>query len=126
MSWHIYIFVHFTSTINLSIFSNSLEGRIHFPGDFSELHILLSNLDKFLNVPNTSCSEPGICLVLLLLFILKSREMKSGKKDKQEHLIHSFFTDYAVLFLCFPVPPQEPHCFPKHLLLSHQHSCPIQ
>lgn len=97
MSWNIYIFVHFTSTINMSIFSNFLEGRVHFPGDFSELHMPLLKLGKFLNEPNTNCSKPGLDLrsVLLLLFILKSRKMKSGKRDKQEHLIHSFFTDHA-------------------------------
>lgn len=79
MSWNIYICVHFTSTINISIFTNFLEGKIHFPGYFSEP---LSNLGKFLSAPNTNHSKPGLGLgsVLLLLLILKSRKMKSRKK----------------------------------------------
>lgn len=124
MSRNIYICVHFTSTINTNIFSNFLEGRIHFPGYFSGLHRCLSNLGKFLNAPSTKCSKPGLGSVLLLLFILKSRKMKKIGRSNSQLLPR--LCSYSVIFLCFPVPPQEPCCFHNHLLISHQHSSPIR
>lgn len=77
-----------------------------------------------------SALKPGLGLrsISLLLFILKSRKMKSGKKiNRKTGFTASWqIMHHSVLFLCFPVPPQETHCFHKHLLISHQHSCPIR
>lgn len=68
--WSICVFVYFPSSLNMSTFSSFLEGRLHFPRDFSDLHVSLSNLDRFLNPPNPNCSKQSLYLgsAFLLFF----------------------------------------------------------
>lgn len=85
----------------MSIFSKFLEERLHFQGDFLELHMRLSNLDRLLNAPNLSCSKPGLGpgVCFSAAFSFKEQEGKAWKKDKQEHMIHSFFAEHTAFQL---------------------------
>lgn len=84
--WSICGFVYSPSSLNMSTFSSFLQERLRFPRDFSDLHVFLSNLNRFLNPPNPSSSKQSLDLRFAFFvafqhkLLIKSWKIKPDKR----------------------------------------------
>lgn len=104
MSWNIYICVHFTSTINISIFSSFWRGESISQGISQSCTCPYQTWVTFwMHQIQTALNQAWAWDLSYCCFLFLRGENEVWKKDKQEHLVHSFFTDYATIQFSFCV-----------------------